>query len=273
MKNKIKYIILSIIILLIILYYNNYIFLEKYIKPYIFINNKEIFTNYHIISTAYVINLDKRTDRWEEIQDRFNNSSIHLERISAIENTKGHIGCGLSFLKIIQMAKDNNLSTVLIFEDDNKPMDNFDLRWKVAKIWLDNNLDKWEIINGGARFYDWENYNDSTESSIYEKQTEFVDRLEENVNFFKTEKLVGANWIYINSTVYDKVLAWSYKTHGAIDAYILNRNIFNVLFILPLLGMQVNSYSNTENRKQDFDKTDNKIIYIFDKILNNIKNI
>ena len=102
------------------------------------------------ITKAYVINLDKRTDRWEKIQERFKNSSIVLERVSAIVNENGHEGFKLSMQKIIKMAKDNNLPTVFFMEDDCKPVDNFDLRWKTTKDWLDANLDKWDIFNGGA---------------------------------------------------------------------------------------------------------------------------
>ena len=44
-------------------------------------------------------------------------------------------------------AKEKKLKTVLIFEDDNKPLDNFDKRWNTIKTWLDNNLEKWEVFN------------------------------------------------------------------------------------------------------------------------------
>ena len=206
-------------------------------------------------------------DRWEGIQKRFYNSSINLKRVSAVEHSNGNIGCAFSFLKIVQMAKDNNLPSILIFEDDNKPMDNFDLRWKVAKRWLDNNSDKWEIINGGARLYDWFKYDINTTSSEHEEQTEYIFSLEENVHFFKTEKLLSTNWVYINSNAYDKVLAWSHKTHGAIDDYLNKTKNFNVLFILPLLGMQVNSFSDTDNRNNNYEITDLKITEIYNKIL------
>ena len=39
----------------------------------------------------YVINLNKRKDRWEQIQESFKNYSIDLERFPAIENEDGKI--------------------------------------------------------------------------------------------------------------------------------------------------------------------------------------
>ena len=76
------------------------------------------------LSKAYVINLDDRKDRWNDTINYFKDSSIDLERVSAIKNKNGHLGCGLSIQKIIQMAKDQNMESVLILEDDNKPLDN-----------------------------------------------------------------------------------------------------------------------------------------------------
>ena len=54
---------------------------------------------------AYVINLDKRTDRWEQIQDKFKGSSFELERVSAVEDPNAYLGCSLSFQKVIQIRR------------------------------------------------------------------------------------------------------------------------------------------------------------------------
>ena len=162
-------------------------------------------------------------------------------------------------MNIIQTAKDNNLPTVLIFEDDNKPTDNFDLNWKNLKVWLDNNLDKWEIINGGFRFSDWEDLrNTDTTKSIYEDEAEIKYRLKGNINLFKSEHVVSNNWMYINSSAYDKILKWSYSDHHPIDVYMNNNKYFNSFIVLPVLGFQINSYSNTIKNNQQFDISDKK---------------
>ena len=61
--------------------------------------------------TAYVINLDERNDRWEQIQNSFKQYNIHLERISAIRDPVGWKGCGYSHMKVIKMAKEQNLQS------------------------------------------------------------------------------------------------------------------------------------------------------------------
>ena len=260
MKKNITYSLLIVLCILILILLSNTYHIDSY-------------KDFKVDSTAYVINLDKRPDRWEEIQERFRDSSIKLERVSAIEHPNGHIGCGLSFLKIVQMAKDNNWDTVLIFEDDNKPIDEFDLRWRNAKVWMDNNLDKWEIFNGSSRFPDWGQYDKDTKSSPYENQTRILHRFDENVNMFETDELLSTNWVYINKSAYDKVLKWTYDTYFGIDRYLNSKKFFNVLFIIPVLAMQANSFSDTENEQTAlFDKTDNAIHYLYDKILNDTKN-
>ena len=86
-KNIIKYIFISILIILIIY----------------LISKENLTEGYNNTSIAYVINLDKRTDRWLEISKKFRYSSITLERVSAVEHVKGHTGCGLSFMKIVKL--------------------------------------------------------------------------------------------------------------------------------------------------------------------------
>ena len=80
----------------------------------------------------YCINLDKRTDRWEEFQrdvlEGLELDKDKFERISAIDTSglsgkdTGAIGCSLSHLKIWKDVIDNGYNSVLIFEDDFEPI-------------------------------------------------------------------------------------------------------------------------------------------------------
>jgi glycosyl transferase family 25 len=70
------------------------------------------------IKHAYYINLLSRTDRKIHVETQLNSIGIKAERINAIKMTNGAIGCSMSHLKIIEMAKLNNLDHVLIVEDD-----------------------------------------------------------------------------------------------------------------------------------------------------------
>lgn len=94
---------------------------------------------------TYVINLKKDTKKWNQIQEDFRNTGIHLNRFNAIygkkmtkedlefkkENTTtgcklfctdGIIGCGLSHIKLAEkILKEDTNDFALILEDDVSP--------------------------------------------------------------------------------------------------------------------------------------------------------
>jgi len=225
------------------------------------LNNDYIFTNkilldiYKKVKTAaYVINLDKRVDRWVEIQERFKHTSIILERVSAIEDaTNGHNGCGQSFLKIIAAAKAEGLENVLIFEDDNVPLDNFTSRWAATKEWLDDNTDKWEIFNGGGQVpHDLSRYPSWKLSAI----PLFTDTTL-NITICKANYLIRANFMYINKKAYDKILSWTWDAHKHIDCFMNDAANFATVSIYPMLCTQVDGYSDTINSLRDINNLDN----------------
>ena len=74
----------------------------------------------HNIDHVFYINLDKRTDRREAIENELNRMDIPFERFSAIyyEPPCGIVGCGKSHLAVFKLAKERGYKNVLILEDD-----------------------------------------------------------------------------------------------------------------------------------------------------------
>ena len=72
------------------------------------------------IKHAFYINLDSRPDRKQHIENQLTTIGVHAERFKAIKLTNGALGCSMSHLKILEMAKKNAWSHVLIMEDDIK---------------------------------------------------------------------------------------------------------------------------------------------------------
>jgi GR25 family glycosyltransferase involved in LPS biosynthesis len=74
------------------------------------------------IKNIIYINLDDRTDRFEEINNELfkllKYSPFTIERYRAIKTDPGIIGCGYSHLNAIKMAKTNGYPYVWIIEDD-----------------------------------------------------------------------------------------------------------------------------------------------------------
>ena len=70
------------------------------------------------IKYAFYINLDSRPDRKQHIEKQLALLKINAQRFKAIKLKNGAIGCSLSHLKILEIAKQNNYDHVLILEDD-----------------------------------------------------------------------------------------------------------------------------------------------------------
>ena len=69
----------------------------------------------------YVINLERRSDRLESITNEMNYIGWEFELFNAVD-TNSHVGCSLSHIEILKIAKERNYESVLIIEDDCKVM-------------------------------------------------------------------------------------------------------------------------------------------------------
>lgn len=65
----------------------------------------------------FVVNLERRTDRLKSIQSEMKYIGWDYELFYAVD-TNSHVGCSLSHIEIIKLAKERNYECVLIIEDD-----------------------------------------------------------------------------------------------------------------------------------------------------------
>jgi len=70
------------------------------------------------IEHAFYINLESRVDRKEHVEQQLANVGIEATRFNAIKLTNGAIGCSMSHLKCLEIARQNNWDHILIVEDD-----------------------------------------------------------------------------------------------------------------------------------------------------------
>ena len=106
------------------------------------------------------INLDSRVDRLDHALNEFEKMNIQVERVSAIKNKHGAIGCTMSHIKCLQLAKQRDYEYVFICEDDitfldpQKLKDNFEL----FNMHIHENV-RWDVLIVGGN-------NSSFESKI-----------------------------------------------------------------------------------------------------------
>lgn len=70
------------------------------------------------IKYCLYINLESRKDRREHIEGELKSIGINGIRFNAIKLQNGRVGCSMSHLKCLQIAKKNNWPYVMICEDD-----------------------------------------------------------------------------------------------------------------------------------------------------------
>lgn len=76
---------------------------------------------WEFVDKVIYINLDEREDRREIMAKFFEEGQIPSDKIvrfPAIKHIAGSIGCSMSHMAVIQLAKDNNWNRVLVLEDD-----------------------------------------------------------------------------------------------------------------------------------------------------------
>ena len=71
-----------------------------------------------MLENVYYINLKERTDRKKLVENELNELGWKYQRFNAIKTKNGRVGCSMSHLKLIQMAKEKRLDYIVIVEDD-----------------------------------------------------------------------------------------------------------------------------------------------------------
>lgn len=124
------------------------------------------------IDGCFVINLDHRTDRWQQFAtyaESFRRLGVAPERRSAVLGRElpgfgekpwfrrpredkrsrawaGKAGCTLSHVQAIREARARGWKTVLVLEDDVIPSESLDAIWRDAAAWLDQAGGDWAAL-------------------------------------------------------------------------------------------------------------------------------
>jgi glycosyl transferase, family 25 len=147
----------------------------------------------------YLINLDHRKDRLIESKKEFEKLNLPFERFNAIKNENGHLGCTLSHLKILKMAKEKNLDYVMVCEDDvefhvnRNNLDNF-----IKNFIEDDNLKMFVPIHDIHNINSIKKYNDIfftsddiIRTTCYVVKKKYYDKLIKNFSISKKGLSLG----------------------------------------------------------------------------------
>lgn len=173
-----------------------------------FLRNREAGREAPPFPPVLVINLDHRTDRWARIAGQCERLGLAYERVPALRDAQGWIGCGRSHRRCIEIAKERGLPWVLILEDDCEfDADGIALfRSLLPRLW--SRRGEWERFSGGPHFG----------TGRFEPELRLFDH---DFHLFRMRGL-GNHFDLINSSAYDAILAYDPMTDREIDVFYLN---------------------------------------------------
>ena len=166
----------------------------------------------------YYINLEKRKDRKENIENELKNMGLQGERFDAIENEFACYGCSMSHLGVLKKAKEMNYKHILILEDDfvflvtkeqmEKTMDTF------FSMVYDETVDKFHYdvcmlnYNSGIKDDDTFMYKniETSNAASYIINGDYLDTL---IELFETNFPLlldtRMHWIYTNDQIWKQL--------------------------------------------------------------------
>lgn len=209
----------------------------------------------------YVINLDRRPDRYQEVMSEFKKINATVERISGTDGKTlpitrrgmmpGAYGLLLTHIELIENALSKNYENILIFEDDVTFVDNFNLIFNERIEFLPND---WDFLYlGGNHILHVNGFNLITGDRNFKVTKENYKTL--NYELCKTPCTYCAHALVINSKIYKRILDTIQKNPSQpIDNiyYIIQMEGCNAYTFLPSLAIQRPSFSDIEGRHVDY---------------------
>jgi len=207
------------------------------------------------IDKIIYINLESRQDRRENIESELDALSLQYERFNAIPTSGfGILGCGLSHLSVIKLAKERNYKNILILEDDvHFVLDRMNID-NLLQQFFDKNIEydvlflSYIIYQGEDTAYPFIKRGlHTTTATAYIVNNHYYDKLIELYEF-STKMLAETkqHWVYSND------LVW--KDLQSKDKWYC---------IYPIIAIQQSGYSDNSMSFQDY--TNNYDQYILQK--------
>lgn len=192
----------------------------------------------------FSINMDNRKDRWELAKNEFDKFGLDVERISAFDGSKlnlnfppeikeGAVGCSLSHLYILKMAKQLGLNNYLVLEDDVKFIDNFTEVFSHVMHQIPND---WDMMYLGGQHIHGRN----------------IEKITENI--YKCEYTLTTHSFAVRNTVYDLFIDKLIDITKPCDVHFAeeHKNI-NAYVCIPHLTWQRQGYSDVEKQNVDYE--------------------
>jgi GR25 family glycosyltransferase involved in LPS biosynthesis len=186
----------------------------------------------------HCINLERRTDRWEECLDEFSKHNLEVKRYNAFDGNNlepvpglngGQVGAIYSHRGILEYARNCKLDNILVLEDDVKFDENINQKFYDIFEGIPND---WDVILFGGNHV---GNNPWSKGNLIE--------ISENV--FKVTYSLALHCYAVKNTVYDLAIDALSKMNNTNDALFAEiQSQINCYIIRPHLAWQRPSYSD-----------------------------
>lgn len=98
-----------------------------------------------LLKNTLYINLEHRKDRLEHITKQMNIMGIDAERVNAVKMKTGAVGCTMSHIKCLELAKQRDYEYVFICEDDITFRNPELFKTNLQRFYDDDNIN-WDLL-------------------------------------------------------------------------------------------------------------------------------
>lgn len=198
-----------------------------------------------IFEHTLFINLDHRKDRLEHVEKELEKMGIKGERFNAIKTASGAIGCTLSHIKCLEIAKERDYEQVFICEDDIT-FTNPDLfKQNIEKFCMNEDI-MWDVlIIGGNNVPPYKQYYDYA-ARVFNCQT--------TTGYIVKQEFYNTMIKNFKEGVTNLMRDPANKRMFAIDIYWKKLQMENFWYMItPPTVTQYENYSDIENRNLNYD--------------------
>ena len=197
-----------------------------------------------LLKNTLYINLEHRKDRLTHVTKELEKIGIQGERFNAVKTKNGAIGCTMSHIKCLELAKERNYETVFICEDDIT-FTNPEVLLDSLQKFYENTSIQWDVLLIGGN-----------NVPPYEKTTDYCIRVS---NCQTTTGYIVKNSYYdvliqnFRESVQGLLKNPNNKQQYALDMYWKQLQRINRWYMLfPFTVVQCESYSDIEEKVVDY---------------------
>jgi glycosyl transferase family 25 len=223
-----------------------------------FVINNKMLKSISDIKHAVYINLESRPDRQRHVENQLKLLGVPTQRFNAIKLANGALGCSMSHLKCLQIAKEQAWDHVLICEDDITFM-NPALFMRQLNKFL-SAKDRWDVVliagNNMPPYKPIEDYcvqvTRCQTTTGYLVKSHYYDTLIDNIK-------TGINMLVRNPDLH--------KVYAVDKFWFLLQDKDAWFLITPLSVVQREDYSDIEKRRTNYTRhmVDLDKKYMFEK--------